>query len=321
MKFEDMHYDEADLRAIQSTGRMDANEAIFFARQLEYVKSQAYDVKRAKLNALEVFPVSMEAGEGANTITYKQYDQVGMAKIIANYADDLPRADVFGKEFTSPIRGIGVSYGYSVQEIRAAQFSGQPLEARKMRSAQRSHEEKVNALAWAGDTVSGLPGFLSNANVPAYTVPADGSGSSKLWSTKTADLIIRDINGVINQVQTQSKGIHRANMCMMPLEQYAYISSTPRSTTTDTTILQFVIANNPGVTFKPVIELDGAGAGPTDLIVAGEFMSENITLELPMSFKQYPPQQDGLEYVVPCESRFGGVIVYYPLAFAIGSGI
>lgn len=314
-------YDENDLRAIQSTGRLDANESVFFARQLEAIKTQSYDVKRPVLNALAVFPVDTSVGEGATSVTYRQYDTVGMAKIIANYADDLPRADVSGKEFNSPVRGIGVAYGYDMQEIRSAIFANTDLPSRKMRAAQRAHEEAINKFSWAGDVNSGLPGFISNSNIPAYTVPADGTGSTKTWTTKTADQIIRDINGVINQVQTQSKGIHRANLVIMPLEQYAYISSQPRSATTDTTILAFVQANNPGVEFKAIIELDGAGAAGADLIYAGEFNAENIQLVIPMMFKQYTPQIDGLEYKIPCESRFGGVLVPFPLAFASGAGI
>jgi len=312
-----MNYDANDLRAIEASGRFDANESLFFSRQLESIKAQSYDVKRAKLNALEIFPVSTSTPEGATTITYRQYDSVGVAKIIANYATDLPRADVSGKEFTSPIRGIGIAYGYSVQEIRSAQFAGVSLSEKKMRAAQRAHEEMINRLAWGGDTENGLPGFMTNANIPAYTVPADGTSSSKLWTAKSADKIVRDINGVINQVTTQSKGIHRANMVLMPLEQYTLIASTQNSTASDTTILQFVTLNNPGVTFKPVIELDAFGGG-LDRIVAGEFSIDNMQLEIPMSFKQYSPQVNGLEYVIPCESRFGGVIVEYPLAFAIG---
>jgi len=315
-----MNYDAQDLRAIESTGRLDANESVFFSRQLESIKAQSYDVKRAKLNALEIFPVSTSTPEGATTITYRQFDSVGAAKIIANYANDLPRADVNGKEFTSPIRSIGISYGYNMQEIRSAQFAGMPLSEKKMRAAQRAHEELINRLAWAGDTEHGLPGFMTNANIPAFVVPAVGTGSSKLWNTKTADQIIADINGVINQVTTQSKGIHRANMVLLPLEQYSYIASTPRSATTDTTILQFVTANNPGVTFKPVIELDAFGGG-LDRIVAGEFSIDNMQLEIPMAFRQYTPQLNGMEFIVPAESRFGGCIIEYPLAFAIGDSI
>lgn len=315
-----MNYDAQDLRAIEASGRFDANESVFFARQLEFIKSQSYDVKRAKLNALEIFPVSTATPEGATTITYRQYDSVGAAKIIANYANDLPRADVTGKEFISPIRGIGIAYGYNMQEIRSAQFAGMPLSEKKMRAAQRAHEELINRLAWAGDVENGLPGFMTNTNVPAYVVTADGTGSSKLWTAKTADQIIRDVNGIINQVQTQSKGIHRATLVLMPLEQYAQISSQPRSTTTDTTILSFLQANNPGVTFKAVIEMDAFGGG-LDRMVAGEFSVDNMQLEIPMAFRQYSPQQIGLEFVIPCESRFGGVIIEYPLAFSIADSV
>ena len=314
-----MNYDAQDLRAIESSGRLDANEGIFFARQLEAIKSRAYDVKRPKLSALEVMPVSTETPEGASTITYRQYDSVGAAQIIANYANDLPRADVTGKEFTSPVRGIGISYGYNLQEIRASQMTGTPLSEKKMRAAMRSHEELINRLAWFGDTEHGLPGFLTNPNIPAYTVTADGTGSSKLWVNKTADQIIRDVNGIINQVRTQSKDIHRANTVIMPLEQFAYISSAPRSSTTDTTILAFLQANNPGVTFRAVLELDGVGG--LDKLVAGEFSVDNMQLEIPMAFRQYSPQQKGLEFEIPCESRFGGVIIEYPLALAIGDSI
>ena len=122
-----MHYDELDLAAIQSTGRLDANESIFFARELDYVKSKAYDVKYPANNALALFPVSSEADAGADTISYESYDMVGMAKIISNYADDLPRADVKGTLNTVKVFSIGVSYGYSTKDIRRSRMAGKNL--------------------------------------------------------------------------------------------------------------------------------------------------------------------------------------------------
>ena len=135
----EMKYDANDLRAIEASGRFDANESMFFARQLESIKAQTYDVKRANLNALQLMPVSTDVPEGATTITYRQYDTVGMAKVIANYANDLPRADVTGKEFTSNIRSIGNAFGYNTQEIRSAIFAGVNLPARKAMAATRAH--------------------------------------------------------------------------------------------------------------------------------------------------------------------------------------
>jgi hypothetical protein len=37
--------------------------------------------------------------------------------------------------------------------------------------------------------------------------------------------------------------------------------------------------------------------------------------------KSYSPQQQGLEFVIPMESRFAGVTIEYPLAFAFADGI
>jgi len=325
MTTENMHFDQQDADYYKSVTRCDANESIFFARQLEHVKSQTYDIKYPNLSALNLFPIDTSAGPGAKTITYRQYDTVGMAKVIANYSSDLPRADVVAKEFTSNIRGIGDSYGYDVQEIRYASMTGTSLESRKASAARRAHDQKINALAWAGDADHGLPGFLTNANIPGYTVTADGAGgggSSKLFANKTADQIIRDVNGIINQVLTQSKGVHSANEVWMPIAQYAYISSLPRSTGSDQTVLQFLQANNPGVTFKRVLELDNAmSSGTLDTMVAIENSIENIQLNIPMPFMQHAPQQKGLAFEVPCESRFGGVTITFPLAVALADSI
>ena len=314
-------YDANDLRAIEASGRFDANESMFFARQLEAIKAQTYDVKRANLNALQLMPVSTDVPEGATTITYRQYDTVGMAKVIANYANDLPRADVTGKEFTSNIRSIGNAFGYNTQEIRSAIFAGVNLPARKAMAATRAHQEKINALAFTGDADHGLPGLISNTNVPEVTLLADGTGSAKTFASKTADKIVRDVNSLINKIISQSKGVHRATEVWMPVEQYALIATTQNSTASDTTILQFLQQVHPGVTFRQVVELDGAGASGADRMYAIENSRDNWAIEIPMMMKMYPPQQKGLEFEVPVESRFAGVIIEYPLAFTFADGI
>lgn len=316
-----LHYDEADVRAITATGRLDANETVFFARQLEYVRSKTYDIKRPQLSALALMPVDTSIPEGADSITYRQYDSVGMAKIVANYANDLPRADVKGKEFTSKIRSIGNAYGYSTQEVRSAAMTGTPLSTKKATAAVKAQEEKMNALAFTGDADFNLPGLISNSNVPEVTLLADGTGSSKAFSTKTSDKIVRDVNSLINKVIGQSKGVHRVNEVWMPVEQYALLATTQNSTASDTTILGFLQQAHPGVTFRSVPELDAAGAGGADRMYALENSMDNWQLNIPMIARQYPPQQKGLEFEVPVESRFGGVTIEYPLAFAFADGI
>lgn len=49
---------------------LDANESIFFERELEHVKARSYDIKYPEFKATMLIPVSTEAGPGAETITY-----------------------------------------------------------------------------------------------------------------------------------------------------------------------------------------------------------------------------------------------------------
>ena len=324
MKTDKMHYDAQDLRIIENHGvlRSDAGESVFFARQLEHVRTKTYDVEYVGLSAMELFPQDTSVPAGATRITWRQWDGVGMAKIIGNYADDLPRVDVTALEMSTPIRSVGDSYGYDVQEIRSAQFAGVALDAKRASQARKAVDQKFNQIAWYGDAVSGLPGFLSNVNIPVVVLPADGTGSSKLWSTKTPDQKIRDMNATVNAVWVTTKGIHRATELWMPLAQYADISSTARSANSDTTILDFFLANNPFITkVVPVFELTGAGAGGTDRMVAAENNIDNYQMNIVMPFMQHPPQPRNLYFEVPCEARTGGVTIERPLAFAFADGL
>lgn len=302
--------------------QLDADESIFFHRQLEFLKSKSYDIVYPELKARQLIPVSYEAGPGADTIAYEQYDMVGVARIISSYADDLPRADVKGKEFVGKVRSIGDSFGFTIQEIRAARFANKPLEQRRADAARRAALQLENTIAWFGDTTHGLGGLLNNANIPEFTIPADGTGASALWTAKSADQILRDMNGVANLPIVNTKGTHVPDTMLLPVAQYALISSTPRSSTSDTTILNYFLANNPFIKkVEWLNELTGAYAGPTNGIFVYKKDPNFLTLEVPQDFEMFPVQERNLELITPCHMRTGGVKLYYPLACAFGKGI
>lgn len=301
---------------------LDADQAVFFQRELEAIKAKSYDVKYAELKARQVLPVSFEAGPGAESITYRQYDMTGVAAIIANYAKDLPRADIKAKEFTAKVKSLGASYGYSVQEIRASQMTGKGLEQRRANAAKRAIEQKINSIAFFGDSASGLEGFINNPNIGSYTVPNDGSGNSTLWTNKTPDQIIRDLNGLAHKTVEDTKGVDPADTILLPLSRYNYIASTPRSSTSDTTILEFFLKTSPYIKEVSWLnELETAGQGNSKRMIAYRRSPDYLTLEIPQDFEQFPEQEQGLEFVVPCHARIGGVIIYYPLSVAKGDGI
>jgi len=116
-------------------------------QELEHIKAKTYDVMRRELRHREYVPVSNEAGPGAETISYYQYDQVGTAKLISNYADDLPLANVKGKKFSAPVHSMGIGFAYSVQDIRASQMANKRLEQRDATAAGFRRLELMATLA------------------------------------------------------------------------------------------------------------------------------------------------------------------------------
>lgn len=303
---------------------LDQHETVFFQNELRFIKAATYDIIYPELKATNagLLPISSEAGIGAENITYRQFDQLGRAKIIANYADDLPRSCVEGREFTSNIRGIGASYGYSIQEIRAAEQAGRNLVDSKARAARYLIEYEINQIAWFGNPEYKLFGLLKHPHIPRDTVKNDGANSSTEWVDKDAEKILRDLNQVVDDIMDGSKGVETPNTLLLPRKQWALISKTPRSATSDTTILNFFLSSNPVITrVEWLNELEGAGTGGTDAMIAYNNSSDKLTLELPLPFEQFPAQERNFEFVVNCHARCGGVLLYYPLSAAIREGI
>lgn len=135
-----MRYDEQDLMACKTSGlfREDAGESVFFAQELQKVKAKTYDVKTPANNAMSIFPVTSEADPGADTVAFDSYDSVGMAKIITNYADDLPRADVKAQRTIVKVFDIGTSYGYSIKEYSPGENDGETVDNTQSRICSQS---------------------------------------------------------------------------------------------------------------------------------------------------------------------------------------
>ena len=310
-------------REYQNLELLDEGESIFFARELEHIKSKTYDIKYPELKARSLFMPDFTSNAGAESITYEQFSQVGMAKIISNYADDLPRADVQGKEFTARVRTIASSYGYNFDEIQAAKMAGKPLTNRKAASAKRADAVLENKIAFFGDVEHDLQGFLSNPNVNVVVLPADGAGSSKTFASKTPVQIVRDLASLPTAVHTNTNGVEVADTMLLPLAQYNLIFATHFSNASDKTIGEWFLGSNPHIkSIDWVNELkNAAGGGSLDLMVAYKRDIDHLSMEIPSDYKQLPVQMKGLEFIVPTHQRFGGVLIYYPLSVAKAEGL
>lgn len=302
--------------------RLDSNESVFFNRELAFIKSKSYDAKYAELKGLKLIPISTEAGAGVNEIVYHQYRGVGFAKIIADYAKDFPRVDVYGEEKSVKVKGIGDSYGYSIKEIRASQRAGKNLDQRRAITARRAHDEQMNKMALKSDPVNGTNGLLDFPGITEVTLQADGTGSSKTWASKTPDQIVRDINDMVNAVMEPTSAREVPDTLLLPISQYNDIASRRIGEDGTKTLMKYILENSPYIKkIDWLSELKGFGTGSTDRALIGRFDEEHLTLEIPQPFEQFEAQQEGMEFTIPCHSECAGTIIYYPLAFAYADGI
>lgn len=309
--------------------RFDSAEdaSLFFARELDYIKSKSYDKVYPELTALNAFPITHEIPEGAETMTYYSYEKTGFAAIISNYATDLPRADAKGKPTTVPVKSLGDSYGYSVQEMRASRLAGKSLDQRKADAARYAMDRKVNEIAFAGDKENGLVGILStDNNIPVYTLATSTEkASSVAWADKTAAEILDDINGMFKYQAKITKDVERADTLMLPSSVYIDIS-TRQIPNTGYTVKKFLLENAPylkNIISAPELESDAGDVNPYGKNVAILYKkdADKFSLEIPMPYMQHALQTRNLEIVVPCEERVAGMVIYYPMSLLIAVGV
>lgn len=315
MKIDERHMDAA-ARLLWDVGerRWDANETAHFARQLEFVKAQTYDIKFGKLKALEFVPLDTSAPEGAESVTYRQWTEVEAAKVIANMADDLPQVDVLAKEFTSTVRSIGASYQWSIQDIRRSALAGSQFDLRKARAARMSIDRRLDEIGAIGIAEIGTTGLVNNANVPVFVFPNAGA-----WDAISANLVLENLNALAQSIVDATNEIEQPQTMLLPTEEFGIVASTaisPLTGSTDT-ILQVFLRNQPYITqVDQWTRLNGAGAGGANRVIAYDRTDRVLQYNIPLLFEQLPPQPKNLSFVVPVHARVGVVEMHYPLAVA-----
>ena len=293
----------------------------FVAHELTYNRAKALEKMQAPLSAFGIFDVSTDIPEGAESAVQKIYSKVGMAKIVSNYADDIPLSDVYAEEVAVKVKTVATAYQYSVQDILNSAFANVRLTDRKAASAYHYIDKKINDIAWNGDTEHNITGFLNNQYVTVYNVKADGTGSSTKLEDKTPAQMFRDVNEIIDSVASNTKGHIVPNKVLFDPALYNLIAETlfvdANGNAKTQTVLEMVKANHPEIEeFVKVYELAGSGT-----IIAGNFDSEYARLEVPKRAAQEPVQRKNLAFLIPVWGRVVGVTVNYPMAFSKATGL
>lgn len=292
----------------------------FLTPQLYRIETEVYMTKYPSFDIARFFPVDSSGDMwDVGTLVYSM-DQVGSAQFMSGAGFDMPYASTKMAQATRNFHLAGIGYEWNTQELQRAAKLGRSLSSDKAQAADMVAQQFIYGIGMTGKNADGVDekgwtGFTNDGNVPAVQVAADGTSSSRLWSAKTPDLILRDINAAINAVETNSKETFVADTLVLPTSRYNYIANT-RVTDTGTSILAFLQANNSAgesLTIMKSRALETAGTGSTARMVAYAKNPQVLKFLLPGPHQFLPPfQKSSMTYEVGGIMNVGGLDVRVP---------
>ena len=292
----------------------------FVVSQTSNIEAGVYARRYPNYDYASLVPVVTEGNEWARSTTFYSSDQVGKSEWISGAGDDMPLADITRDKHEHAFAMRGIGYEWNLEEVNVARMLGQNLSADKAAAARRVAEAFLYKVALTGDAEKNWTGLFNDAGVTAADVAADGASSSKYWTAKTPEQIVRDINDVLIGIHVDTEEVEMADTLLLPTAQLLYLAQTKISSTSDTTILAFIKANNAytATTGRELMirgsrSLATAGVGGVARGVAYWRNPEAVRFHLPMPYRFLPPfQVSSMSWHVGGIMRTGGTEIRLP---------
>lgn len=317
--------------SMQEQNRLDAFDIAFLNRELRHVDPVSYPTLFAGILGRKYIPKIDGVSPLVNEYQYTMATMVGDAKLGAPGASDATRISVSYTPFVSSIKQIPVSLSWTTRELKqSAAFVGGKLQDDTIRAAMSFVERRRDNMLALGVTGTTIGGLLNNASVNTTTASTKtGTGAGTLWIRAVPvvpDEILSDISRMVSACRTQLKQASLAPggdnlpafarwVLLLDEANYTYISQTPRSSTSDRTILQWALTQNPWLeSIEEWNQCDTAAAGgnhigvlyPRDVMCVGCLIPDEWSME--------NWQYEGHNVVVPANGSCGGTVVKYPVA-------
>lgn len=290
--------------------------ALNFLRTAQnYIEPTVYAREYPDFQYRELVPVDNSAPDWTTRIDFfSMGDDIGQAKEFSPDGDDIPFVDFKLDKGDSRVFMYGIGYRYNLQEIEHARAYGIRLDATRADAARRKYEQFVDGIAFVGNAKFGLSGLVNSTSVTALTAAATGTGSSPLWSNKTVDQIVADVNDTLSAVFIGSNGIEYADTLLLSQGRLSFILSKRIDPTSTVTVYEHIMRVNSYTmrTGRPLLiravwGLETAGASGTERMVAYRRDPSVVKIHVPMPLRWLPAERHLLKLEVPGIFRLGGV--------------
>lgn len=307
----------------------DPQQAIgFLVSQTSIIEPEVYRIQYPEIIYSQLIPIDSSAGEWAKSVTYFSLDKVGQANWLNNTATDMQYADINRNKFEQGIEMAGIGYTYNLEELgQAMMVPGLNLSTERADAARFAYEMFMDNLAYRGSTSKGFTGLFNNANVTQVEA-AHGAKGSSLWSLKTADEIIADVQNALTGVYEGSLTVEMADTVLLPIGSLQLLANT-RVPNTYGNALDYLAKYNlytyttgAPLTIRSVLGLDTAGHDGGGRMIVYRRDPRVLKLHVPMPHRFLPVwQRSAIVFDIPGIFRVGSVEIRRPGAVRYIDGI
>lgn len=291
----------------------------------DQVNSNFIDVKYGDILWREVLgkdQIKTDVSAGAQNYVQPIRDMVGSAAFQGKGAvpNNIPRVGLSIGAMTIPLAWSATSSGITNEDVRVyKQGSLGSLPSDLGKAMQKACENLVETSVFFGAAEVGFEAFMSYTGVTATTAAATGTGVTTTWSTKTAQLMIDDVNLAIAKVMADSKYIFKPGNIDLPPEQFMRLATTAMVFGTGgvmMTALEFLKKNNAytAMTGKELVisnirYLKAAGAGGLNRMVVQDRSAEYQYMPFPLPYTLGQPVPAPLGADFYAEQKFGSYAI------------
>lgn len=252
---------------------------------------------------------------------------------IGKSTDQLPGVSVDTGKLGGPLTPWGMEVKYTLLELESAARVGRPIDDQKIEALKLKHQMDTDEQVYVGDATTKAYGLVNSPLVTNVSNVPNGAASSPLWTAKTPDEILADVNAAITNAWAATGWAVMPNRILIPPLQFGYISTAKISNAGNVSILKYLLENNVlkssgkgELTILPAKWLQGAGVGGTlgtpgiDRMVV--HTKDKKFARFPMTMLQRTPiQYESIYHKMTYYCRMGQVEIVYPETFAYRDGL
>lgn len=298
----------AGLLAVDAIADVNPNNV---ATGLVHIETKAYEADYPAITLPDILPIKNLNDRNATTFAYYYVTRAGKAAL-SNPDGKINWIDSFVGMKQAPLHDGNTGYKFTVKELGRVNTTGTNLSTFKPKSCVEASLELAQEIAYNGDESRDIDGFFNNPDV-ANVTPIGGTD----WTAKTADEIVADVNHLFGTAfattkQKEFKPQDPSIRLLLPTAKWSQIANTKMDTTSNKTILQFLVENCEYLKEKSQVIPSPDIA--SDTMRAYHFNEDKVHFTWGHTIDFKSPQHIDLNIQVPADFSIGGTVIIKPLS-------